>query len=146
MRRSVRQLTNELQLGLPSPAHDAAMQRDFSSIGQRVRWAIETSGKTLTHIAQAIGCTHATLSLWQNNKTDMRQAKIGLIMAFCTEVNVNLQWLMTGDEPVRGRYAAPEHPLVHAARNIAQEAPALAEQAYRVLRALETNPPAEPKP
>lgn len=120
------------------------MQRDFSSIGQRVRWAIETSGKTLTQIAQAIGCTHATLSLWQNNKTDMRQAKAGLLMSFCQEVNINLQWLMTGDEPVRGRYAAQEHPLVHTARHIAQESPALADQAYRVLRALDPTPGSEP--
>ena len=61
-------------------------------------------------------------------------------MAFCHEVNINLQWLMTGDEPVRGRYVAPEHPLVHEARHIVQETPALADQAYRVLRALDTTP------
>ena len=118
--------------------------RDLQTSAERVKWAIETSGKKLTQIAEAIGCTHATLSLWQNNKTDMSQAKVGLLIAFCREVNVNLQWLMTGDEPVRDRYAPAEHPLVNEARHIVQEAPALADQAYRVLLALGSAPKVKP--
>lgn len=116
-------------------------ERDFTSGANRARWAIEHSGKTLEAIAALIGCTHATLSQWQTGTTDLMRSKAGLVTAFARVVNVNVQWLLTGDGAVRSNYASTEHPLITEARHIVQEAPALAEQAYRVLVALEAKPP-----
>lgn len=141
---SVSRLTVSLQAGLHGWRQHAGMQRDFTSISERIKWSIEQSGLTLELIGSAIGCSHVTLSLWQTGVTDMSRAKIGLVVAFCDCVNVNLQWLLTGDGPVREKYAAVNHPLVAEALHIAADYPHLAEQARRVLVAIKPAP--IPKP
>jgi transcriptional regulator with XRE-family HTH domain len=120
------------------------MQREFTSIGERIKWAIEQTGQNLTTIGEAIGCSHATLSQWQTGKTDMTNAKLGLVVAFCDYVGINLQWLLTGDGPVREKYASLDHPLVVEALHIAADLPHLADQACRVLVAMEPPPPTPP--
>jgi hypothetical protein len=62
---------------------------------------------------------------------------VGLVIGFCKAVNINMQWLLTGEGPARSTYAAQESELVTEARLLVRERPELVESAYRVLRALE---------
>jgi transcriptional regulator with XRE-family HTH domain len=111
------------------------MTRPLDTIAQRVAWAIEASGRTKIDIAKAIGCTHAALSQWTSGRMDVTHSRVSLLMGFCRETHVRLEWLLTGDGPARESYP-PAQPLVVIAREIAARDGALAEQAERVLRAM----------
>lgn len=104
---------------------------------QRVRWAIEHDGRTLEQIAARMGCRGATLSQWQHGHTDMMNAKIGLVMAFCDQTRVRLEWLLEGKGPARPTYPVTRSSLVSTAQEIVARYPALVPAAERVLRALE---------
>jgi transcriptional regulator with XRE-family HTH domain len=133
---SVKPLTDILQGCLNHFCDDVSM-REFETEAGRVRWAIEGSGRTLVQLAAEMGCTHATLSQWQTGSTGLAGAKVGLVIGFCKAVNINMQWLLTGEGPARSTYAAQESELVTEARLLVRERPELVESAYRVLRALE---------
>lgn len=80
-------------------AYIAAMGREFLTAAERIAWAIEHSGRNLTELGQAIGCTHATLSQWQNGHTPIERVKVGLLMHFAEETRTSLRWLLYGDGP-----------------------------------------------
>lgn len=111
------------------------MPREPDTIAQRVAWAIEASGRTKTDIGQAIGCTHATLSQWSTGRTDITNARVGLLIGFCAQTHVRMDWLLTGEGAARDSYP-PTSPLVLMARDIAARDGELAQTAERVLRAL----------
>ena len=116
------------------------MDRDVSSPADRFRWAIKQSGRTLEEIADAVGCTHAALSLWQTGKTNVHNIKVGLLLAFSRETGASIDWLLTGDGPRLATYARPrsEAPLIVMARHIVNDLPEqTAATAQRLLEALE---------
>ncbi len=117
------------------------MSRPPHSTADRVRLAIERSNKTLKAIGAEIGCSHATLSQWQSGETDLTLAKVKLVLGFCESTNVALDWLLTGNGEPTPRKVGVEHPLVQEARHIADQLPQIAEQAHRVLVAMEGAPP-----
>jgi transcriptional regulator with XRE-family HTH domain len=104
--------------------------------GERVAWAIERSGKTLGTLAAKIGCTHATLSQWQTGNTDLGNAKVRLLMAFCEETGVNASWLLTGQGPAIDHYSRAAHPLVLKAAEMVRDHAELTDTAGRLLDAL----------
>lgn len=120
------------------------MSREPSSEARRVTWAKEHSGRTWEQLAEAIGCSHAALSLWGSGKTSLANAKVHLVLQFARETGVNLQWLLTGDGPAIIAYPKGEHAIVELARLIADERPGLADAGYQLLRTLsqvQTNKP-----
>lgn len=120
------------------------MDRDSSNPGSRFRWAIKQSGRTLEDIADAIGCTHATLSLWQTGKTNVHNIKAGLLLAFARQTGASLEWLLTGDGPRLSGYPQPRRdaPLIAMARHIVADLPPnTVATAERLLAALEPPPP-----
>jgi transcriptional regulator with XRE-family HTH domain len=115
------------------------MPRIAHSPAQRVRIAIEVSGLKLEHIANEIGCTHATLSQWQTGTTNMANVKVGLLLEFCRVTRADVGWLLTGDgdPPDRHSPRIADAPLIVAARHIVQDhGPEVAATAYRVLAAM----------
>lgn len=138
--RSVSALTYGMQVCLNEARDITAMLREPTSPSERVRWAIDQSGRKLEDIAAAIDCTHSALSQWQTGKTNLYNVKVGLLLAFCRETGANIQWLLTGDGPRLVSFArSPEEPpLVTQARHIVQDlTPDVAATAYRLLAALE---------
>lgn len=107
--------------------------RPLNTPAQRVSWAIEQSGRTLAAIADQIGCTHVTLVLWRDGKTELFNAKVHLVHAFARAVNVNVEWLLVGEGPVRPGYETPLENIVH---RIEARSPEMAYTAERLLRAL----------
>jgi transcriptional regulator with XRE-family HTH domain len=109
---------------------------ELDTPAQRIQWAIDDSGKTLTQIADEIGCSHAALSQWATAKTIAENIKAGLLNRFSEVTGVRSTWLLTGREPVRDRYMAKHEQLMHLAREIDAMDDHTADQAERVLRAL----------
>lgn len=103
---------------------------------QRLAWAVSQSQRTLTDIAEHIGCSHAALSQWLAGKTEAENIKAALLQRFCDLMAVEMRWILTGEGPARAAYPAVAPPLVRLAQEISAEYPAAAEQAERVLRAL----------
>lgn len=96
----------------------------------------------LEALADKIGCSHATLSQWQNGRTEMGNAKVRLLGAFARETGVNLEWLLTGNGPAVSSFPLREHPLVVKAHDVVRDRADLAETALRLLDALtQTSPP-----
>jgi len=131
------------------------MERDPSTPGQRIRWAIEQSGRTLEQIADEMECTHSTLSQWQTGKTNVFNIKAGLLVAFSRITGASIDWVLTGNGPRLSTYPRPkaEAPLVALARHIASDLPEqTSATAYRLLEVLEaaapwhTGQPPDPKP
>jgi transcriptional regulator with XRE-family HTH domain len=78
------------------------VERDLTNANARVAWAIEKvreSGIGLEALAEKIGSTHSTLSLWQTGKTNIENAKVGLLVKFCEATGVSLRWILTGEGP-----------------------------------------------
>lgn len=103
---------------------------------QRLTWAVAQSQRTLTDIAEHIGCSHAALSQWLAGKTEAENIKAALLQRFCDLTAVEMRWILTGEGPARSAYPTAAPPLVRLAQEISAEYPAAAEQAERVLRAL----------
>ena len=121
------------------------MTRELLTPGQRVRWAIDHSQRTMQDIGAEIGCTHSALSQWANDHTNVENVKAALLTAFARATGVNVEWLLTGDGPAIVEYRRTESALVKFSRHIAQERPALEDTALRILQALDQQaPPAEP--
>lgn len=120
------------------------MSRDLSTPSDRIRWAVQNSGKRLVDIAEAIGCSHSALSQWQNGHTHVENIKVGLLLGFCRETGASIQWILTGDGPRMSTYGSPhpEPPLVVMAAHIAHDMPAeTVALAERMLIALEPAAP-----
>lgn len=84
-------------------AREMTSLRELTTPNERVAWAIEkmkASGVGLEELALKVGCTHATLSQWQTGQTNIENAKVGLVDAFCKATGVSLEWLLHGG-PVR---------------------------------------------
>lgn len=113
-----------------------ASQEPPLTASQRIAWAIDTSGKTLTALADEVGCSHAALSQWASARTEADNIKAALLQRFADATAVELRWLLTGEGPVRSAYATAYSPLVLLAREVAQLDDSLATQAERVLRAM----------
>lgn len=103
---------------------------------QRIAWAIEKSSKTLVHLAEEIGCSHAALSQWANARTEAENIKAGLLQRFADATSVEIRWLLTGEGPARSRYVTGPSALVLMAREIDSLDGEASRQAERVLRAL----------
>lgn len=74
-------------------------ERDLTTPTARVGWAIDRmrdQGVVLEVLAEQIGCTHSTLSLWQGGGTNVLNAKAGLLANFAQATGVSLYWLLTG--------------------------------------------------
>lgn len=88
--------------------------RDLTSAAERVAAVLrdwEREGGTLTELAEHVGCTHATLSQWRHGKTNVANAKVGLMLRFAEATGVRLEWLLTGDGARAAsalRYPPPE--------------------------------------
>lgn len=106
--RSVSTFTAVSQGGLQTARQTAYMTSlnplKPATPAERVAWAIERSGKTLTALAQEIGCSHAALSQWQNGHTPLETVKSGLLHAFAERTGVDVRWLLTGQGPAVSRY------------------------------------------
>lgn len=75
-------------------------ERDLTNPSARVAWAIEkvrSEGIVLEELAEQIGATHSTLSQWQRGKTNIENAKAGLLARFCAVTGVSLRWILTGE-------------------------------------------------
>lgn len=107
--------------------------------GARVKWAIEQSGYKLDALADEIGCTHSTLSQWQNDHTDLNNAKVRLVHAFCARTGVNPHWLVSGLGPALNSYARGGPALVLKAQELVDRRPELATTAERLLDALQSD-------
>lgn len=119
--------------------------REPSSAADRIRWAVKQSDRTLVQIADEVGCTHVTLSLWQTGATLVENIKVGLLVKFCEVTGANLQWLLTGEGPRLAHYpkASAGSALVATAEHLARDAPPeVVKTAERVLRALDPDAPA----
>lgn len=79
-----------------------AKQYDLDTVGGRIGWALEQSGKGQSAVAKTIGCTHSAISQWISGTT--RKIDAQLLQAFADNVGVELRWLITGQAPVRSRY------------------------------------------
>lgn len=77
---------------------------DLATPAERIRHAIERSGKTLESIAAEIGCSHAALSQWQTGRTDAQHIKAGLLQQFAESTGTDVRWLLTGKGPQVSRY------------------------------------------
>lgn len=141
MHASVSQLTVPVQGGLHAARYGAVVNTELLTTAERVRLAIAQSGSKLVPLAEAIGCTHATLSQWQTGETDLHRVKVGLLVSFCQKTGVSLDWLLFGHGEMRPKTQQPEHPLVTEARHIVHDLPHIADQAQRVLVAMESLPP-----
>lgn len=108
--------------------------------GARVAWAIEQSGFKLEALADRIGCTHATLSQWKSESTDLGNAKTRLVYAFCEATGVALPWLIHGQGPARTVYSEGSPALVVKARELLDNRPELVNAAERMLDALRDTP------
>lgn len=125
------------------------MTRDLSTPEARIRWAIQQSGRTLEEIAEAIECTHSTLSQWQTGRTNVYNIKAGLLVSFSRVTGASIDWLLTGNGPQLTAYAQPrsESPLIVLARHIATDLPEqTSATAYRLLEVLESSAPASAWP
>lgn len=127
-----------LQVALQPTRHHVAVDRaeDQLTPAQRIGWAIRNSGKTLEAIADAIGCTHPTLSYWQTGVTDVENAKAMLLQRFADETGVEIRWILTGEGNVRRDYKQSVSPLELLARQVSAHDGPIADQAERVIRAL----------
>ena len=138
---SVITITNDAQSKLQNMRDHSDMDRSSTTEAGRVRWAIARSGRTLQDIAAQLGCTHATLSQWQNGKASLQHSRYGLVSQFATATGVSIGWLVNGvGEPIQVQRAA-DHPCVTAARDLAAASPVLAEHALRILEALRASTP-----
>jgi transcriptional regulator with XRE-family HTH domain len=61
---------------------------------ERLRVAIESSGLTLKDYANQSGIAHKTL---QNYATGTRKIGIEAMIKMCAQMNLNLNWLLTGE-------------------------------------------------
>lgn len=78
--------------------------QDLTTPADRIRYAVERSGKTLEAIAAEIGCSHAALSQWQTGRTDAQSIKAGLLQQFAEATGTDVRWLLTGKGPQVSRY------------------------------------------
>ena len=117
------------------------MRDEPNTTGERVAWAIERSGYKFEALAELIGCTHATLSQWKSGKTDLGNAKVHLVHAFCEHTGVNPAWLLTGDGPAISAYSTRAHPLILKAHELLKSNGELADTAERLLDALQGSAP-----
>lgn len=115
------------------------MREEPNTTGERVAWAIERSGYKFEALAEQIGCTHATLSQWKSGKTDLGNAKMHLVHAFCEATGVNPTWLLTGDGPAISTYSKRAHPLILKAHELLKTRVELADTAERLLDALQAD-------
>jgi len=98
-------VTATAQAGLPLAGYCAFVEApDLTQATDRIRRAIEASGKTLTELALEVGCSHAALSQWQSGRTDISGIKAGLLQKFAEATNTDVRWLLTGQGPVVSRY------------------------------------------
>ena len=117
------------------------MRDEPMTTGERVAWAIERSGYKFEALAELIGCTHATLSQWKSGKTNLGNAKVHLVHAFCEHTGVNAAWLLTGDGPAISAYSTRAHPLILKAHELLKTNGELADTAERLLDALQGSGP-----
>ena len=129
-----------LSSGLQRCWHTGKMIREPLTPGERVAWAIDRSGKTLGDLAVKIGCTHATLSQWQNGHTELGNTKVRLLHAFCAETGTNSEWVLNGLGPAINSYSRQAHPLVLSAQEFVENHAELAETAQRLMAALTGKP------
>lgn len=102
---SVSRVTGVTQAGLPCAAYATRMElTDITTPADRIRYAVERSGKTLESIAAEIGCSHAALSQWQTGRTDAQSIKAGLLQQFAEATGTDVRWLLTGKGPQVSRY------------------------------------------
>lgn len=119
------------------------MNREPSTPAERIRWAVKQSGHRLVDVAAYVGCSHATLSQWQNGVTDVHNIKVGLLVRFCEYTGASMSWILSGDGPALTTYGKPaaEPPLVALAARIARDLPpGVTDMATRLLQALEPPP------
>lgn len=133
---SVSRFTGRAQPRLHQKRHHPGMTRELLTPAQRIAWAIEQSQKTLVHLADEVGCSHAALSQWSTAKTEADNIKAGLLQRFADATGVELRWLLTGDGPARARYVMESSALILMAREIDNLDGETSKQAERVLRAL----------
>lgn len=100
---SVSVLTQRAQVSLRSGQYACKMpsERELTTPTERVAWAIsqvKLNGVTLEQLAEAIGCSHATLSQWQTGETRIENVKAHLLDAFARETGVALQWILRGGD------------------------------------------------
>lgn len=111
-----------MQFHLQACTYIARMERQILLTGHaRIAWAIAESGKTLVQIGEEIGCTHATLSQWQNGKTVVEKIQAGLLLKFAIATNTELRWLLYGEEPRRPVSQSSEARRLASALRVMQE-------------------------
>lgn len=96
-----------LQARVYPPLMASGSTRDLMASSERIAWAIarmKEAGIGLEELAERIGCSHATLSQWQNGDTNIDNVKVGLLTRFCAETGVSLPWILTGEGPRLLRY------------------------------------------
>lgn len=127
-----------MQVGLLPQGHHHGVAKPDTLLtpAQRIAWAIEDSGKTMTALAEEVGCSHATLSQWANARTEAENIKAALLQRFADATGVEVRWLLTGEGVVRNSYTTNYSSLVLLAREVAEQDGLLAAQAERVLRAM----------
>jgi len=103
---------------------------------QRIAWAMENSGKTMTALAETVGCSHAALSQWASAVTEAENIKAGLLQRFADATCCELRWLLTGEGPVRSKYIAAAASLLMLAQEAATADDQTQRTAERVLRAI----------
>ena len=89
----------QVRLQAPRYAGEMTSTRELTTPRDRVAWAIEQmkmNGVGLEELAHQVGCTHATLSQWQTGQTNIENAKVGLVDAFCRATGVAMHWLLHG--------------------------------------------------
>lgn len=120
---SVSRLTECTQAGLPPACYRAHMptERDLTNANARVAWAIEKvreDGTVLEILAEQIGTSHSTLSQWQTGKTNIENAKAGLLARFCEATGVSLRWILTGQGARVDRERSSSERLDHIATKL----------------------------
>lgn len=104
-------------------------------MAQRIDWAIEQSGETISVLAERAGCTHASLSQWRHGRTS--NIRSDLLLKFADATGIDFRWLITGQGPVRAR--GPLGPDVGAVEDamvvVAREQPATYQAIKRMILA-----------
>lgn len=121
--------------------------RDLSSLsrGDRFSWAHQRSGKTLTQIGAAIGCSQSALSQWIRGTTQTYDAE--LLHRFAQECGVRAEWLLWGEgEPLADSLTDIERRILAAVRVMETMAPYQVQAAMVMLEAASGHASAPPPP
>lgn len=67
---------------------------DFSTLGKRIMYGLEKSGKVQADLCRFTGCKSSTVSMWCSDKVKNLSSENALKVS--TLLNINYNWLVTG--------------------------------------------------